>query len=94
MYYASWGAPTGQSSAQAPQPMHASASISYLPSPSLIAPTGQESTQAPQDTQSSVILNAIFHYLLVEILDIVYCIIFFSFCNCFFEISKNFFENS
>jgi hypothetical protein len=86
MYYASWGAPIGQASAQAPQATQVSASISYLPSPSVMQPMGHASTQAPQDTQSSLILNAILIYLLSYNLGYLYCIIFFLFCNCFFDI--------
>jgi hypothetical protein len=56
--YSSSGAPTGQASAQAPQPMQVSASITYLPSPSVIASTGQPAAQAPQATHASVILYA------------------------------------
>ena len=47
MNYSSLGAPTGQASAQAPHERQASASISYLPSPSEIAPTGHSAAQAP-----------------------------------------------
>ena len=39
--HASWGAPTGQVSAQLPQLMHLSASISYLPSPSALHKNGE-----------------------------------------------------
>ena len=46
--YSAAGAPTGHTSAQAPQSMHFSASITNLPSPSEIASTGQPSAQAPQ----------------------------------------------
>ena len=51
----SWGAPTGQVPAQAPQSMQVSGSITYLPSPSEIAPTGQSLAQAPQAIHSSLI---------------------------------------
>ena len=57
--YACCGAPTGQTSAQAPQSIHVSASITYLPSPSEIAPTGHSPAQAPQLMHSSEILYAI-----------------------------------
>lgn len=63
-YQPSAGAPTGQVPAQAPQSMQASASITYLPSPSEIAFTGQPSAQAPQAMQSSEITYAIIIYLL------------------------------
>ena len=58
-YSASTGAPTGQVSAQEPQPMQVSASITYCVSPCEIAATGQFSAQAPQEMQASVILYAI-----------------------------------
>lgn len=57
--YSAAGAPTGHTSAQAPQSMHFSASITNLPSPSEIASTGQPSAQAPQEMHSSEILYAI-----------------------------------
>ena len=38
--YSSEIAPVGQAPAQEPQEIHLSASISYFPSPMLIAPTG------------------------------------------------------
>jgi hypothetical protein len=56
--YACWGAPTGHASAQEPQSMQVSASITYTPSPSEIASTGHSAAHAPQPMQSSVILNA------------------------------------
>ena len=56
--YASAGAPTGQTPAQAPQEMQVSASITYLPSPSLMAETGHSSAQEPQATHSSLITYA------------------------------------
>ena len=58
-YQSCVGAPTGQVSAQAPQSMQASSSITYLPSPSLIASTGQPAAHAPQEMHSSEILYAI-----------------------------------
>lgn len=58
-YSASAGAPTGQTSAQAPQERHSSALISYLPSPSEMALTGHSLAQAPQEMHSSLILYAI-----------------------------------
>ena len=61
--YSSAGAPTGQTPAQAPQEMQVSASITYLPSPSLIAETGHSSAQAPQATHSSLITYAMINYL-------------------------------
>ena len=57
--YSAAGAPTGHTSAQAPQSMHFSASITNLPSPSEIASTGQPSAQAAQEMHSSEILYAI-----------------------------------
>lgn len=45
--------------AQEPQLMHLSASISNFPSPMLIAPTGHCASQAPHATQASPITNAI-----------------------------------
>ena len=45
--YASEIAPVGQAASQAPQSTQASASISYLPSPSEIAPTGHSPSQVP-----------------------------------------------
>ena len=62
--YSSTGAPTGQTPAQAPQPMQVSASITYLPSPAEIADTGHSASQAPQEMQSAVILYAIVKILL------------------------------
>ena len=57
--YCCSGAPTGHVSAQAPHSRHASASISYLPSPSEIAPTGHASAHAPHWMQASLIPYAI-----------------------------------
>ena len=54
--YSAEGAETGHTSAQAPQSMQVSASISYFPSPSEIAVTGHPSAQAPQLMQASEIL--------------------------------------
>jgi hypothetical protein len=56
--YSSLIAPTGQPSAQEPQLMQTSASITYWASPSLIAPTGQVSAHAPQEMQSPLIQYA------------------------------------
>lgn len=61
--YSSLGAPTGQVPAQAPQEMQVSASITYLPSPSLIALTGHSSAHAPQAMHSSLITYAIVKHL-------------------------------
>jgi len=58
VFYSGFGAPTGQTLAQLPQSMHASASITYLSSPSLIASTGHSAAQAPQLMHSSEILYA------------------------------------
>ena len=52
------GAPTGQTSEQAPQSMHFSGSMSYLPSPSEIACTGHSGSHAPQLMHSSEMLYA------------------------------------
>lgn len=49
-------ASTGQESAQAPQSVHLSASITYWSSPWLIASTGQVDSQAPQEMHSLEIL--------------------------------------
>ena len=48
-YSASLGASTGQTPAQAPQEMQASASMTYFPSPSVMQFVGHSSTQAPQE---------------------------------------------
>jgi hypothetical protein len=69
--YSSAGAPTGQFSAQAPQEMHFSGSITYCPSPSVMASTGQLAAQAPQDTQASLILYAIIKSSLNGLLDYI-----------------------
>ena len=61
--YSSAGAPTGQTPAQAPQEMQVSASITNLPSPSLIAETGHSSAHAPHATHSSLITYAMIKYL-------------------------------
>ncbi len=57
--YSALGASTGQASAQAPHSMQASASITYLPSPSEIASTGHSAAQAPHEMQASSIMYAI-----------------------------------
>jgi len=49
-------ASVGQTDAQVPQSVQVFASISNLPSPSLMASTGHSSAQVPHETQSSVIL--------------------------------------
>jgi hypothetical protein len=54
-YSAGWGAPTGQTEAQAPQSMHSSAEMTYFPSFSEIAFTGHSDAQAPQAMHSSEI---------------------------------------
>ena len=46
----------GQTSTQAPQSVQVSASITYLPSPSLIASTGHSLSHAPQEMHSSLIV--------------------------------------
>ena len=58
-YYSAEIAPVGHAASHAPQSTHASASISYLPSPSEIAPTGHSPSQEPQLTHSSLITCAI-----------------------------------
>ena len=55
--YCCSGAPTGQVPAQAPQSMHSSALITYLPSCSEIALTGQPSAQAPQPRHVSALIT-------------------------------------
>jgi hypothetical protein len=55
-------------SAQAPQSVQASASITNWPSPSLIAPTGHSASHAPQEMHSSEILKAIRKDLLIKLL--------------------------
>ena len=52
----------GQVSAQLPQLKQASASITYLSAPSLIALTGQTSAQQPQLIQLSLITYAMNRY--------------------------------
>ena len=49
-------APVGQTDSQAPQSMHAEASITYLSSPGEMQPTGHSPEQAPQLMQVSLIL--------------------------------------
>jgi len=49
--------------------MQASASITNIESPWLIAFVGHSEAQAPQFTQASVILYAIYEILLLKILD-------------------------
>ena len=63
MNYSAEGAATGQTPAQAPHSTQASASITYLPSPSEIASTGHSLAQAPQLIQSSLIIYAIIKHL-------------------------------
>jgi hypothetical protein len=58
-YYSATGAPTGQTLAQFPQSMQLSASITNMPSPSLIQLTGHSAAQAPQLMHESTILYAI-----------------------------------
>ena len=60
------GAPTGQTSAQAPHSMQVSASITYFVSPSDIASTGQSPAQAPQEMHSSEIIYAILILLVLR----------------------------
>lgn len=61
--YSALGAETGHTPAHAPHSMQVSASITYLPSPSLIALTGHSAAHAPQLMQSSEILYAIVFHL-------------------------------
>lgn len=58
--YSAFGAETGQTPAHAPHSTQASASITYLPSPAVIAFTGHSLSQAPQAIHSSEITYAIF----------------------------------
>ena len=51
-------AATGQISAQVPQSVHFSGSITYLSLPSLMAPAGQLASHAPHEAQSVPILYA------------------------------------
>lgn len=69
--YFSLGAPTGQVSAQAPQLMQVSSSITYFPSPSEIASTGQAPAHAPQAMHSSLIVYGIKIHLLINFITIV-----------------------
>jgi len=64
MIYSGWGAPTGQTSAQVPHSVQASAEISYLPSPSEMAEVGHSGSQAPHAMQSSLIIYAMETHLL------------------------------
>ena len=59
-------APTGQAPAHVPQSTHASASITYCPSPAAIAPTGHSPSHVPQLTQASEITYAIILFLLIK----------------------------
>ena len=68
-YYSSVMEPVGQVAAQVPQPRQASASISYLSSPSVIAPTGHSPAQAPHFTQPSLITNAIVKSSCLELME-------------------------
>lgn len=74
--YASAGAPTGQVPAHAPQEIHSSALISYLPSPSEIALTGHSASQAPQEIHSSLIWYAIILNLQL-IIDVTTCLSYY-----------------
>ena len=69
--YCGCGASTGQTDAQAPQSMQASASITYLVSPAVIALTGHSGSQAPQLIHESsikyAICNSSLEYLLPEL---------------------------
>ena len=58
-------APVGHSPSQVPHSRHASASITYFPSPSLIASAGHASAHVPQLTHSSEITYAIIDILLI-----------------------------
>jgi hypothetical protein len=54
--YGALMASAGHTSTHAPQSVHFSASITYIPSPSLIASTGHSDAHAPHEIQSSLIL--------------------------------------
>ena len=57
--YSATIAPVGQEASQVPQSRHASASITYFPSPSEIASAGHSPAHVPHATHSSVITYAI-----------------------------------
>lgn len=77
--YCGCGASTGQTDEQAPQSMHASASITYFVSPAVIALTGHSGSQAPQLMQASSI-----KYAIVNLLKIMYLC---SICGLYQEVS-------
>jgi len=52
-------ASTGQAPTQAPQEIHSSSDITYLPSPAEMQETGHSPSQAPQEIQFSLITYAI-----------------------------------
>jgi len=54
-YQAGLIASTGQADAQAPQSMHVSGSITYMPSPADIADTGHSPSHEPQAIHASEI---------------------------------------
>lgn len=62
-YSAGFGESVGHTSAQAPQSIHSSASITYMLSPSEIQLVGHSGSQAPQLIQSSFIKYAISKHL-------------------------------
>ena len=71
--YAGWAAPVGQTSAQAPQSLHLSGSITYLSGPAVMAASGHSGSQAPQLMQSSVILWVMFQFPFMKGLLISVC---------------------
>ena len=83
--YSAFGAPTGQTDAQAPHSMQVSASITYLSSPAEIADTGHSDSQVPQDTHSSPILYAMIFYTSLNLY--FYCIISSQKVNLFQDFS-------
>lgn len=86
IYYSGCGASTGQTLWHDPQSKQASASISYLPAPSLIAPTGHSDSHAPQAIHASVIMYAI----VVHPLKAFYCFLLYTndiyFINSYFTL--------
>jgi hypothetical protein len=64
--YFSTMASVAQTSEHAPHSEHASASITYFPSPSLMAPEAHSSKQEPQLMQSSVIIYIAQNLLLLN----------------------------
>jgi|GEM_PF-2577824 len=75
-------ASVGHAPQHVPQSIQASASITYLPSPSEIASTGHSPAHVPQEIQASVITYAIVKYLLKN--DIKYLVQMYSITKCLF----------